>query len=87
VSDGLPGFASSVGLSAYLSNFADYTATYGSLGAAIAMMMWIWLSASSVLLGAELNAEMEHQTAVDTTTGPALPMCLRGASMADTLGQ
>ena len=79
--------AVSVGLSAYLANFADYTATYGSLGAAVALMMWIWLSMCSVLLGAELNAEMEHQTAIDTTTGPALPMGLRGASMADTLGQ
>jgi membrane protein len=79
--------AVSVGLSVYLSNFADYTATYGSLGAAVALMMWIWLSTCAVLVGAELNAEMEHQTAVDTTTGPALPMGLRGASMADTLGQ
>lgn len=77
----------SAGLSAYLANFADYTATYGSLGAAVALMMWIWLSSCSVLLGAELNAEIEHQTAVDTTAGPALPMGLRGASMADTLGQ
>jgi membrane protein len=77
----------SVGLSTYLSNFADYNATYGSLGAAIALMMWIWLSACAVLVGAELNAEMEHQTAVDTTTGPALPLGLRGARMADTLGQ
>jgi membrane protein len=77
----------SVGLSAYLSNFADYNATYGSLGAAIALMMWIWLSSSAVLLGAELNAEMEHQTAIDTTTGLDLPMGLRGATMADTLGE
>ncbi|QJP12589.1 YihY/virulence factor BrkB family protein [Starkeya sp. ORNL1] len=77
----------SVGLSAYLSNFADYNATYGSLGAAIALMMWIWLSSCAVLFGAELNAEMEHQTAIDTTTGPDLPMGLRGATMADTLGQ
>ena len=78
--------AVSLGLSAYLSNFADYTATYGSLGAAVALMMWIWLSACAVLIGAELNSEMEHQTAVDSTTGPALPMGFRNATMADTLG-
>lgn len=78
--------AISLGLSAYLSNFADYNATYGSLGAAVALMMWIWLSACAVLIGAELNAEMEHQTAADSTTGAPLPMGARGASMADTLG-
>ncbi|HSI40428.1 MAG TPA: YihY/virulence factor BrkB family protein [Xanthobacteraceae bacterium] len=76
----------SVGLSAYLSNFADYNKTYGSLGAAIALMTWIWLSTCAVLLGAELNAEMEHQTTVDTTTGAELPMGRRGAQMADTVG-
>lgn len=75
----------SVGLSLYLSRFADYNATYGSLGAAIALMMWIWLSTCAVLLGAELNAEMEHQTARDSTTGAPLPMGLRGAAMADTV--
>lgn len=79
--------AVSAGLSAYLSNFADYNATYGSLGAAVALMMWIWLSACAVLIGAELNAEMEHQTAADSTTGRPLPMGLRQATMADTLGQ
>lgn len=76
----------SLGLSAYLSKFADYNATYGSLGAAIALMMWIWLSACAVLLGAELNAETEHQTALDSTTGAPVRMGLRGATMADTLG-
>lgn len=78
--------AVSAGLSIYLSNFADYTATYGSLGAAVALMMWIWLSACAILIGAELNAEMEHQTAADSTVGPGLPMGYRGAAMADTLG-
>ncbi len=77
--------AVSLGLSAYLSSFADYNRTYGSLGAAIALMMWIWLSACAVLIGAELNAEMEHQTAIDTTTGTATPMGTRNATMADTL--
>eukprot|EP01035_Chromulina_nebulosa_P008162 gene8161-11050_t len=65
-------------LSWYLSNFGNYSATYGSLGAAIGLMMWMWMSAITVLYGAELNSEIEHQTAVDTTTGPARPMGTRG---------
>jgi membrane protein len=79
--------AISLGLSAFLTNFADYNATYGSLGAAVALMMWIWLSACAILVGAELNSEMEHQTAVDSTTGPPVPMGMRQATMADTLGR
>ena len=54
----------------YLQNFADYNATYGSLGAVIGFMMWTWISVVIVILGAELNSEMEHQTARDSTTGP-----------------
>ncbi len=71
----------------YLSHFADYSATYGSLGAVIGMMMWIWVSAFVVLLGAELNAEIEHQTGVDSTTGEPVPLGQRGARMADTVGE
>jgi membrane protein len=48
-------------LSWYLSNFANYTATYGSLGAAIGLMTWMWLSAIIVLVGAELNSEIERE--------------------------
>ena len=70
----------------YVSNFAHYDRTYGSLGAVIGFMFWLWYSTIIVLFGAELNAELEHQTAVDTTTGPPLPMGTRGAKMADTLG-
>ena len=73
--------------SLYLSRFTDYNATYGSLGAVIGLMMWIWLSVSVVLVGAELNAETEHQTARDTTTGQAKPLGTRGAVMADTVGK
>ena len=73
-------------LSWYLSNFANYDATYGSLGAAIGLMMWMWMSAIIVLCGAELNSEIEHQTALDTTTGRAKSLGRRGAVMADTLG-
>jgi membrane protein len=73
--------------SLYLSRFTDYNATYGSLGAVIGLMMWIWLSVSVILVGAELNAEIEHQTARDTTTGHAKPLGSRGAAMADTVGK
>ena len=78
--------AGSAGLSWYLSNFGDYNATYGSLGAAIGLMMWMWMSTIIVLCGAELNSEIEHQTARDTTVGPPKPLGARGAEMADTLG-
>ena len=69
----------------YLQNFADYNATYGSLGAVIGTMLWIWISVLILIIGAKLNAEMEHQTAVDTTTGEPQPMGQRGAVVADTL--
>jgi membrane protein len=71
----------------YLANFAHYDATYGSLGAAIGLMMWLWLSGIVILIGAELNAEIEHQTAQDTTIGHEKPLGMRGAVMADTLGE
>lgn len=73
-------------LSWYLSNFGNYSATYGSLGAAIGLMMWMWMSAVIVLCGAELNSEIEHQTALDSTVGRPKPLGNRGAVMADTLG-
>jgi membrane protein len=71
------------GFSWYVANFGSYNETYGSLGAVIGFMTWIWISAAVVLFGAELNAEMEHQTSRDTTTGPELSMGERGALMAD----
>ena len=78
--------ASSALLSWYLANFANYDATYGSLGAAIGMMMWMWVSSIVILVGAELNSEVEHQTARDSTTGSERPLGQRGAAMADTVG-
>jgi hypothetical protein len=60
---------------------------YGSLGAAIGFMVWLWISAVIVLLGGELNAEMEHQTSRDTTQGRARPLGSRGAMMADHVGE
>jgi membrane protein len=70
----------------YVANFGSYNETYGSLGAVIGFMTWIWISSIIVLMGAEINAEVEHQTAHDTTGGPRQPMGRRGASMADTVG-
>jgi membrane protein len=73
-------------LSWYLGNFANYDATYGSLGAGIGLMMWLWISSLVILLGAELNSEIEHQTARDSTVGAEKPLGARGATMADTVG-
>jgi membrane protein len=73
-------------LSWYLSNFGNYSATYGSLGAAIGLMTWMWMSAIIVLCGAELNSEIEHQTARDTTVGCPKPLGARDAVVADTVG-
>jgi membrane protein len=72
--------------SLYLSNFADYTATYGSLGAVIGLVMWLWITFNAIFLGAELDAEIEHQTARDSTVGPPKPRGTRGATMADEVG-
>lgn len=67
----------------YASNFGNYNATYGSLGGVVVLLLWIYLSTYVLLLGAELNAEIEHQTAVDTTTGSERPLGAREAAMAD----
>ena len=77
----------SIGFSWYVSNFGGYDKTYGSLGAVAILMMWFWLSAYIVLIGAELNAEMEHQTAKDTTKGTPQPLGTRRAYVADTVGE
>jgi membrane protein len=71
--------------SIYVSRFGSYNETYGSLGAVIVLLLWFWLTSYIILAGAELNAELEHQTARDTTTGPERPMGARGARMADTV--
>src|SRR3954447_5131498 len=70
----------------YVAHFGSYNKTYGSLGAAIGFMTWIWLSTMIVLIGAQVNAEMEHQTAEDTTVGEPQPLGTRRARMADTVG-
>jgi membrane protein len=70
----------------YIANFGTYDATYRSLGAAVGMMMWMWISMIVILLGAQLNAEIEHQTTKDSTIGPDKPLGRRGAIKADTIG-
>jgi membrane protein len=78
---------SSALLSWYLANFANYNATYGSLGAGIGMMVWMWISSIVILFGAQLNSEIEHQTAHDSTVDGPRPLGARGAAMADTVGK
>ncbi|HEX3728855.1 MAG TPA: YihY/virulence factor BrkB family protein, partial [Opitutaceae bacterium] len=79
--------AGSLGFSWYLDTFTHLGVTYGSLGAMIGLMLWVWFSVMIVLLGAELNSEIEHQTACDTTRGGPRPIGERGAVMADSVGQ
>ena len=70
----------------YVGDFANYGKTYGALGGVIALLMWFYLSSIFVVLGAEINAEMERQTTKDTTEGAPEPMGRRGAYAADTVG-
>ncbi len=74
-------------LSWYLADFANYDATYGSLGAGIGMMMWMWMSSVVILFGAQLNAESERQTVEDSTAESDKPLGARGAVAADTVGE
>lgn len=71
----------------YVSNFGSYNETYGSLAAVVILLMWLYISAYIILLGAEINSEMEHQTAKDSTEGPERPLGERGAHHADTVGE
>ena len=69
----------------YVGHFTNYKATYGSLGAVVALLTWMYLSAYAFITGAELNSEIEHQTAKDSTTGAPQPMGERGAWAADNV--
>ena len=69
----------------YVSRFTNYHATYGSLGAVVALLTWMYLSAYAFVVGAELNSEIEHQTAIDSTTGAPREMGERGAWAADNV--
>ena len=79
--------AGSAGFSLYVKSFGTFNEIYGALGAIIVLLLWFFLSAFSIVLGALLNAEMEHQTARDTTVGEAQPLGERGAFVADTIGE
>jgi membrane protein len=68
-------------------NFGSYEPTFGAIAGVVILLLWMWLSSFVVLVGAQLNAEMEHQTRRDTTRGRVRPMGERGAYMADTLGR
>jgi membrane protein len=71
----------------YVSNLGNYNKTYGSLGVVVILMIWFLWGAYSILLGAEINAGMEHQTVKDTTINDHRPMGERGAYVADTVGE
>lgn len=77
----------SVLFSIYVANFGSYEKTYGSMGAVIILLLWFYLTAYIILLGGEFNAELEHQTREDTTTGRPKPMGSRDAYVADTAGE
>lgn len=79
--------AMTVGFSFYVSSFGKFNETYGALAGVVVLMLWLALSSSIVLLGAEINAELERQTAQDTTTGQDRPIGTRDAYAADTVGE
>lgn len=75
--------AGSAAFSWYIDSFASMDKTYGTVAAVVILMLWLNLTAFSILIGGELNSELEHQTARDTTTGAPEPMGQRGAYYAD----
>lgn len=77
----------SVAFSWYASSFGNYATTYGSIGGIVVLMMWFYITGFVIMLGAEVNAEIEHQTARDTTIGEVKPMGERGAFVADDVGE
>jgi membrane protein len=77
----------SIGFSIYANSFGNYNKTYGALAGVIILMFWLYLTAVIVLVGAELNTEMELQTAKDTTAGPTRPMGEREAHAADHVAE
>ncbi len=78
---------SSTGFSLYVSQFGNYNQTYGALSAIMVLLMWFYVTSFSVILGATLNAELEHQTLHDTTTGEPKPLGEREAYVADHVGR
>ena len=77
----------SAAFSLYVTRFGNYNETYGTAGAVVILLMWFLLSSYAILIGAEINAEMERQTRKDTTAGRGQPLGARGAYAADTVGE
>ncbi len=75
----------SIGFSYYVANFGNYNQVYGSIGAVVAMLVWLWISSFLVLMGASWNAQVELRSMPDSTVGRDRPAGKRGAYMADNL--
>jgi membrane protein len=75
----------SIGFSIYVANLSNYAKTYGALASVVILLFWLWITAYAILLGAEINAESEQQTAKDSTRGPERPLGQRGAVKADSV--
>ena len=79
--------ALTIGFGVYVANFGNYNATYGSLGAVVVLLTWLYLSSYILVMGGELNSELEHQTTADTTTGASAPLGTREAWVADHVAE
>jgi membrane protein len=71
------------GFSKFVTHFGSYNEIFGGIASVIILLIWFWLTAMVVIIGAELNSELERQTLVDTTRGPCRPLGQRGAFVAD----
>lgn len=76
-------FLISFGFSKFVQQFGTYNETFGGLASVIILLVWFWLTAMAIIIGAELNSELERQTTADTTRGPFRELGDRGAAMAD----
>ena len=77
----------SFGFSRFVTRFGGYNETFGGLASVVILLIWLWLTAMVVIIGAELNSELERQTITDTTRGPCRPVGSRSAAMADFIAR
>ena len=77
----------SLGFSLYVAVSGSYSATYGSLGAVVVVLTWLYITVLIMLVGGEINAQMEFQTAEDTTVSGNKPIGERGAFVADNVAK
>ena len=75
----------SIGFAIYVATFGTYAKTYGAVAGIVVTLFWLWITSYAILLGAEINAETEEQTVIDSTRGPEQPLGQRGAVKADTI--